>query len=114
MTRRHRVANLLGVIVPALGFLAAVILLWRGFGGWRQLALMGALYLLTGIGLTVGFHRLLAHRAFATCGWMRCAFAVLGSMAVEGPVISWVANHRKHHTYADQPGAPHSPHLSDG
>ncbi|MBV9312042.1 MAG: fatty acid desaturase, partial [Solirubrobacterales bacterium] len=96
------------------GFLAAVILLWRGFGGWRQLALMGALYLLTGIGLTVGFHRLLAHRAFATCGWMRCALAVLGSMAVEGPVISWVANHRKHHAYADQPGDPHSPHLSDG
>jgi stearoyl-CoA desaturase (delta-9 desaturase) len=114
VTRGHRIANLLGVIIPFLGFIAAVVLLWHGFGGWRQVLLMGVLYLLTGTGLTVGFHRLLAHRAFATSRWMRCTFAVLGSMAVEGPVISWVANHRKHHAYADQPGDPHSPQLAGG
>jgi stearoyl-CoA desaturase (Delta-9 desaturase) len=114
VTRRHRIANLLGVFVPFAGFLAAVALLWDRFVGWREIAIMIALYLLTGFGITVGYHRLLTHRAFKTSRWLRALFAILGSMAIEGPVLSWVANHRKHHAHADQPGDPHSPHLVTG
>jgi stearoyl-CoA desaturase (delta-9 desaturase) len=111
VTRRHRIANLLGVFVPFVGFVVAVALLWHRFVGWRELGLMVVLYLATGFGITVGSHRLLAHRSFKTRPWLRGTLAVLGSMAVEGPVISWVANHRKHHAHADRPGDPHSPHL---
>jgi stearoyl-CoA desaturase (delta-9 desaturase) len=64
--------------------------------------------------VTVGFHRLFTHRAFATKRWLRGVFAALGSAAIEGPVISWVADHRKHHAFADQPGDPHSPHVDHG
>jgi stearoyl-CoA desaturase (Delta-9 desaturase) len=62
----------------------------------------------------VGFHRLFTHRSFDTSRPVRYLFAVLGSMAVEGPVITWVADHRKHHAYADEEGDPHSPHTTHG
>ena len=114
MTLQHRIANLLGVCLPFAGFIVAVVLLWDSFVGWAQLALMVTLYLLTGFGITVGFHRLLTHRAFKTRRWLRALFAILGSMAIEGPVLSWVANHRKHHAHADRAGDPHSPHLVEG
>jgi stearoyl-CoA desaturase (Delta-9 desaturase) len=114
MTLQHRVANLLGVSLPFAGFIVALVLLWDSFVGWTQLAIMVSLYLLTGFGITVGFHRLLTHRAFKTRRWLRALFAILGSMAIEGPVLSWVANHRKHHAHADRPGDPHSPHLVEG
>ena len=73
------------------------------------------MYLLTGLGVTVGFHRLLTHRAFKTSS-AGCAasLAILGSAAIEGPVISWVADHRKHHAFSDQEGDPHSPHVDHG
>jgi stearoyl-CoA desaturase (delta-9 desaturase) len=69
------------------------------------------MYVPTGLGITVGFHRLFTHRSFKTRPWLRGVLAVLGTMAVEGPVISWVADHRKHHTYSDRHGDPHSPHV---
>jgi stearoyl-CoA desaturase (delta-9 desaturase) len=69
------------------------------------------MYLLTAIGITVGFHRLLTHRSFQTSKPLEYVFAVLGSMAVQGPVISWVADHRKHHAHTDAEGDPHSPHV---
>jgi stearoyl-CoA desaturase (delta-9 desaturase) len=72
------------------------------------------LYALTGFGVTVGFHRLLTHRAFKTTRPIRAVLAVLGSAAIEGPVISWVADHRKHHAFADREGDPHSPHVDHG
>jgi stearoyl-CoA desaturase (delta-9 desaturase) len=65
----------------------------------------------TGLGVTVGFHRHLTHRSFKTHRWLRGLLAIFGSVAIEGPVISWVADHRKHHTYSDQEGDPHSPHV---
>jgi stearoyl-CoA desaturase (delta-9 desaturase) len=71
-------------------------------------------YLLTGLGITVGFHRLFTHRSFKTRPALRGLLAVMGSAAVEGPVIEWVANHRKHHQFSDQPGDPHSPHVDYG
>jgi stearoyl-CoA desaturase (delta-9 desaturase) len=72
------------------------------------------MYVLTGLGVTVGFHRLFTHRSFKTGRVVRAALAILGSAAIEGPVISWVADHRKHHAFADLPGDPHSPHVDHG
>jgi stearoyl-CoA desaturase (Delta-9 desaturase) len=106
-----RIANLVATLAPlALMGLAA----WRAWGGalrWPDLAALGICYLLTGLGVTVGFHRLLTHRSFKTSAPVRALLAIMGSMAVEGPVIEWVANHRKHHRFSDQPGDPHSPHV---
>ncbi len=114
MSRIHRISNLLGVVVPPLGVLAAIVLLWNTFVGWHDLVLMAVMYLLTGMGITVGFHRLFTHRSFQTSRPVQAAFAVLGSMAVQGPVISWVADHRKHHAHTDEEGDPHSPHVNAG
>ena len=72
------------------------------------------MYLLTALGITVGFHRLLTHRAFLASKPVEYTLAVLGSMAVQGPVISWVADHRKHHAHTDVEGDPHSPHVGHG
>src|SRR5437588_10643181 len=114
MTRTERIANLTGVVVPFVGMIVAIGLLWnRGVDG-VDLAILGAMYLLTGMGVTVGFHRLLTHRAFQTYSWLERVFAVLGSMSVQGSVMDWVADHRKHHAHADKEGDPHSPHVGHG
>jgi stearoyl-CoA desaturase (delta-9 desaturase) len=111
MSPVHRVMNLLGVLVPFAGFLAAVVLLWgTDLVGWTDLALFAGMYLLTAYGVTLGFHRLLTHRSFATHKWVEYVLAIAGSMAVQGPVMQWVADHRKHHAHTDQEGDPHSPH----
>ncbi|CAN5591449.1 hypothetical protein BH20ACT15_BH20ACT15_09690 [soil metagenome] len=75
---------------------------------------MVAMYLLTATGITIGYHRLLTHRSFQTFKPLEYAFAVTGSMAVQGPVNSWVADHRKHHAHTDEEGDPHSPHVGHG
>jgi len=111
MTRATRIGNVLGVFAPAVGFVLAVGLLWDRFVGPQALAILAVMYVLTGLGITVGFHRLLTHRSFEAPAAVRAAFAVLGSMAVQGPVIHWVADHRKHHAFTDEEGDPHSPHL---
>src|SRR5438309_3282621 len=114
MTRTERIANLVGVVVPFVGVIAAIGLLWnRGVDG-VDLAILGAMYLLTAVGVTVGFHRLLTHRAFQTYPWLERTFAVLGSLSVQGSVMDWVADHRKHHAHADKEGDPHSPHVGHG
>jgi stearoyl-CoA desaturase (delta-9 desaturase) len=110
----HRYANLTAVILPFVGFLAAIVLLWNELVGWTDLAIFAVMYLLTGIGVTVGYHRHLTHRAFETSRPMRYLLAGFGSMALEGPAIIWVADHRKHHAFADEEGDPHSPHVGHG
>jgi stearoyl-CoA desaturase (delta-9 desaturase) len=114
VTRAHKLANLLGVTLPLVGLIAAIGLLWNTWIGWTELILLIVGYLLTGIGVTVGYHRLFTHRAFQTKQWVRWTFAILGSMAVEGPVLAWVADHRKHHQFSDVEGDPHSPHVGGG
>jgi stearoyl-CoA desaturase (delta-9 desaturase) len=114
MSKAARTTNLLAVLIPFVAFLVAIVLLWGNGVGWHDLALFGGMYLLTGFGVTVGFHRMLTHRAFATSKPVEYLFAVLGSMSVEGPVISWVSDHRKHHAHADEEGDPHSPHVGAG
>jgi stearoyl-CoA desaturase (Delta-9 desaturase) len=114
MTRGERITNLLGVVVPLFGVAAAIVLLWNRAVDAGDLALLGVLYLLTGLGVTVGYHRLLTHRAFQTYPWMERVFAILGSMSVQGSVLDWVADHRKHHAHTDREGDPHSPHVGHG
>jgi stearoyl-CoA desaturase (Delta-9 desaturase) len=111
ITRVERVVNLLGVGIPAAGLVLAVALLWGRFVGPTALGVTAAMYLLSGVGITVGFHRLFAHRSFQAAPALRVALAILGSMGLEGPVIKWVSNHRMHHAFADEPGDPHSPHT---
>ena len=110
----ERYANLVAVVVPFLGFLAALPLLWNSLVGWSDLAILAGMYLVTGFGVTVGFHRLLTHRSFATHGWVSYLLAILGSMSIQGPVVDWVADHRKHHAHTDADGDPHSPHVGHG
>jgi stearoyl-CoA desaturase (Delta-9 desaturase) len=114
MTRTHRNINIAAVVLPFVAFLAAIPMLWNELVGWTDLALLAGLYFLTAFGITVGFHRLLTHRAFATYKGIEYLFAALGSMAVEGPVIGWVTDHRRHHAHADEDGDPHSPHVGHG
>jgi stearoyl-CoA desaturase (Delta-9 desaturase) len=114
MTKLEKRVNLAAVVLPFAGTLAAIVLLWNSVVSATDLAIAGVMYLITGLGVTVGFHRLLTHRSFQTPKWLEYAFAVTGSMAVQGPVMSWVADHRKHHAHADEEGDPHSPHVGHG
>jgi stearoyl-CoA desaturase (delta-9 desaturase) len=98
-------------IAPFVGLGLAAWQLWDGLLHPSDLIVFAIMYLLTGLAITVGFHRLFTHRSFKTYPAVRGIFAVLGSVAIEGPVISWVADHRKHHAFSDQHGDPHSPHV---
>jgi stearoyl-CoA desaturase (delta-9 desaturase) len=111
MTRAQRYTNLAAVVLPLVAFVAAIVLLWNRIVGWHDLVLLAVLYVLTGLGITVGFHRMLTHRSFQTSKTVERIFAVLGSLAVQGSVIQWVSDHRKHHAHTDQDGDPHSPHA---
>jgi stearoyl-CoA desaturase (Delta-9 desaturase) len=86
------------------------VLLWNSWVGPWDLAILLVLYLAAGFGVTVGFHRLLTHRSFRVPKPVEYAFAVLGSLSVQGSVINWVADHRMHHAHADADGDPHSPY----
>lgn len=113
MTPVQKTINLLGVVLPFAGLLTAVVLLWNRYVDATALAIALAMYVATGFGISLGFHRLLTHRSYETHPALRAALAILGSMALEGPVIKWVSNHRMHHAHADQPGDPHSPHSTE-
>jgi stearoyl-CoA desaturase (Delta-9 desaturase) len=110
MTTAHKISNLFGVALPFAGLLAAIVLLWNTAIGPLQLALMLGLYVITALGITLGYHRMFTHRSLDGSKPLRAVIAVMGSMAVQGSVITWVADHRKHHAFTDQDGDPHSPH----
>ncbi len=96
-------------VAPFIGVVAAITLLWwLPFGG-QQIGLLLGMWALSMIGMSVGLHRYFAHHDFKTSDWLRKVLAILGCMAGQGPVISWVAVHRRHHVYSDQEGDPHSP-----
>ena len=104
-------------VVTAVPPLLLGVGVWFGWGDalhWQDLVVLGVTYQVVGLGVTVGFHRLLTHRSFKTRRGLRAAFGALGSAAAEGPVIEWVATHRKHHQYSDAEGDPHSPHIGHG
>jgi stearoyl-CoA desaturase (delta-9 desaturase) len=101
-------------VAPLVALALACSFAWGSILGWSDVIVFAVLYLITGLGITVGFHRHLTHRAFKTSRPVRGILAACGSAAIEGPVISWVADHRKHHAFADQEGDPHSPHVGHG
>ena len=109
-----RLANLGVTTVPVALIGVAVWQSWGGLLVWQDLVIFFATLIPFGFGVTVGFHRLFTHRSFKTSAPMRLLWAVLGSMALEGPVIEWVAYHRRHHRFSDQEGDPHSPHVGHG
>ncbi len=98
------------VVGPAVALAVALPLLWGHAVHLRDVLLAVTLYAITGHGVTVGFHRMLTHGSFKANRGLKIALVVAGSMALEGSAISWVANHRRHHMFSDQPGDPHSPH----
>ena len=111
---RDRILTGIITALPVVALGIAAWQLWAEALHGSDLIVFGILYAGTGLGVTVGFHRHLTHRSFKAKRSVRAALAILGSAAVEGPVISWVADHRKHHAFADEPGDPHSPHVDHG
>jgi stearoyl-CoA desaturase (delta-9 desaturase) len=109
----ERVIRTLVVGAPAAALALGAWMAWGGTLHWQDLIVLAITYTLSGLGVTVGYHRLFTHGSFKTSRPVRALLAVLGSTAVEGPVIEWVATHRKHHRFSDQVGDPHSPHLDD-
>ena len=108
---RDRIITGTVTVVPVLALGIVAWQVWGDFLRWSDLIVFAIMYVGTGLGVTVGFHRHFTHRSFKTKTPIRATLAALGSMAIEGPIISWVADHRKHHTFSDQEGDPHSPHV---
>jgi len=97
------------VLVPLIALAAAIPFAWGWGLGWVDIALAAVFYVFTGLGVTVGFHRHFTHGSFKTNRWVRAVLAIAGMMAVQGPVVNWVADHRRHHAFSDREGDPHSP-----
>src|SRR5215211_7521959 len=113
MSRLERNINLIAVFGPFVALAAIAPLAWHtDLLNWSDIAIFAVMYVVSGLGITVGYHRLLTHRAFQTHKWLEYAFAIVGGLAVQGRVIDWVADHRKHHAHTDEDGDPHSPHAA--
>jgi stearoyl-CoA desaturase (delta-9 desaturase) len=110
--RVQRRVTLFLTVLPPLAVIAAIVSLWgTGITG-TDFGIMLGFYIFTGLGVTLGYHRLFTHRSFRAIKPLRVMLAIAGSMSVEGSVIAWTATHRRHHAYADDFGDPHSPHLA--
>jgi stearoyl-CoA desaturase (delta-9 desaturase) len=102
---------LVAAFAPPIAVAVGIVLLWNQLVGWVELSLFLSLYLVTALGISVGYHRLLTHRSFKTGRRVRFALALAGTLAGQGPAITWAAHHRKHHQLAEQEGDPHSPNM---
>ncbi|MGE3109090.1 MAG: acyl-CoA desaturase [Phycisphaerales bacterium] len=111
LPRRIKVVNLCGVILPFAAAISAIVLLWGVAFNWVYLALLLGMFVFSGLGITIGYHRLFTHKSFATTRFMTWLWGVAGSSAAEGSILEWVAFHRKHHQYSDTSQDPHSPHA---
>jgi stearoyl-CoA desaturase (delta-9 desaturase) len=107
--RWENVALFLFIAIPFVALLAAVPVAWGWGLGWRDVAIAVGMYAIAGHGITVGFHRYFTHGSFKANRPLKIALAVAGSLAIEGPVVRWVADHRRHHAFSDREGDPHSP-----
>jgi len=112
--RADRIATGIVTVVPFLALGLVAWQTWESLLHWHDFVVFACIYVLTGLGITVGFHRHFTHRAFATSQPVRAVLAILGTAAIEGPITAWVADHRKHHAFSDQEGDPHSPHVGHG
>jgi stearoyl-CoA desaturase (Delta-9 desaturase) len=98
------------VVIPFIALIAAIPIAWHGGTlTWTIVAIGAFFYTVSGLGITVGFHRYLTHGSFKAKRWLRVVLAVAGSMAIQGEPTQWVADHRRHHSYSDVEGDPHSP-----
>ncbi|MEO5875071.1 MAG: acyl-CoA desaturase [Streptosporangiaceae bacterium] len=107
----HKVLVALFTGVPTLALIAVIPLAWGRFLGWSDLILFAVFWLLSVCGITVGYHRFFTHGSFKANRPLKIALAIAGGLAIEGPVLNWVADHRRHHKYSDKEGDPHSPWL---
>jgi stearoyl-CoA desaturase (Delta-9 desaturase) len=114
MSKLEKYANLVAVLVPFAALLTAIAFLPSTYVGPTDLAILAGMYLVSAFGITIGYHRLLTHRSFEAPRPVRYALAIMGQTAVQGPVVDWVADHRKHHAFTDEEGDPHSPHGHGG
>jgi stearoyl-CoA desaturase (delta-9 desaturase) len=112
--RAHQRFVFLTAVLPPIGIIVLFVLGWHHYSNWTDLGILVVSYTLPALGVSAGFHRLLAHRAYTTPKPIRLTLAVLGTMAAEGPPIIWVSHHRRHHQFSDQDGDPHSPHVGRG
>ena len=95
---------------PMLALIAAIPVAWIwGLLDWQAIVIGVAFYMFTGLGIAMGFHRYFTHGSFKANRPFKIALALAGSMAVEGPILDWVSDHRRHHKYSDKEGDPHSP-----
>ena len=108
-SRTEQVALALFIAVPFLALLAAVPIAWGGWLGWSDVVITVGMYYATLLGITVGFHRLFTHKSYKPNRGVKIGIAIAGSMAIQGPLVRWVADHRKHHKFSDRDGDPHSP-----
>ena len=97
------------VVVPLLALLAAIPLAWGWGLGWHDIVIAVVFYTVSGLGISMGYHRYFTHKSFKAATGLRLALAIAGSLAIEGPVLTWTADHRRHHKYSDREGDPHSP-----
>lgn len=105
----ERALTIAFIIVPLLAVAAAIPVAWGGWLSWTDVTLAVAFYVFSGLGITLGFHRLFTHSSYRAPRALRVTLAVAGTMALQGPLIRWVADHRKHHAFSDAEGDPHSP-----
>jgi stearoyl-CoA desaturase (Delta-9 desaturase) len=110
-SRISQVVTLVAVVVPPLGVLVAMGLLWNVAFHPVDLAIMAGMYVVCAFGITVGFHRYFTHRSFESGPAVKATLAILGCMTMQGPLTQWVTDHRKHHALSDKEGDPHSPHA---
>lgn len=106
-----RLINLAGVTLPFIGLIIAIWMLWGVAFSWVYLAILFVMYLISGLGITIGYHRYFTHKSFETPRFMQALLAIFGSMALEGSVLQWAAVHRSHHQHSDDEHDPHSPHT---
>ena len=110
LSRSRKISMLVLTILPFVGLVAAVTLLWNEAVGWTDLVLFLGLYVVCGFGITIGYHRMLTHHAFEAVPPLKAALLVAGSFALQGSALDWAVDHRTHHAYSDKEGDPHSPH----
>jgi stearoyl-CoA desaturase (delta-9 desaturase) len=108
-SRLEKTTLVVFIVVPFLAVFATVPIAWGGWLGWSDIVIAVVMYAITGHGVTVGYHRLFTHKSFKPNRPVKVVLAAMGSMAIEGPVVRWVADHRKHHKFSDREGDPHSP-----
>jgi stearoyl-CoA desaturase (delta-9 desaturase) len=113
-SRISQVVTMIAVVVPPLGIVLAMGLLWGIAFHWVDVVLFAALYVVCAFGTTIGFHRYFTHRGFEARAPVKAALAILGCMTMQGPVTQWVTDHRRHHALSDKLGDPHSPHVGHG